>query len=127
VFPPGLVFSLISIRFVTNPVQATPVVTLHTPEPFTDTRVLGAWMVTLLTMLIAFQFLEERLWLGHLELAVFMGVTLAWRIFGFVNDGTTLAMSNQRVIPIVEIVFLVLNTLGLTVQTRLLKASGVGR
>jgi len=56
-----------------------------------------------------------------------MGVTLALRLFGFVNDGTTLAMGNQRVITIVEIVFLVLNTLGLTVQTRLLKASGVGR
>jgi hypothetical protein len=127
VFPPGFVFSFISIRFLTNPVQATPVVTLHTPEAFTDTRILGAWMVTLLTMLIAFLFSEERLWLGHLELAVFMGVTLALRLFGFVNDGTTLAMGNQRVITIVEIVFLVLNTLGLTVQTRLLKASGVGR
>ena len=126
-FPPGLVFSLISIRFLTNPVQATPGVTLHTPEAFTDTRVLGAWMVTLLTMLITFLLSEERLWLGHLELAVFMRVTLAVRIFGFANDGTTLAMGNQRVITIVEIVFLVLNTLGLAVQTRLLKASGVGR
>jgi hypothetical protein len=126
-FPPGLVFSLISIRFLTNPGQATPGVTLHTPEAFTDTRVLGAWMVTLLTMLIIFLLSEGRLWLGHLELAVFMGVTLAVRIFGFANDGTTLAMGNQRVITIVEIVFLVLNTLGLAVQTRPLKASGVGR
>ena len=39
------------------------------------------------------------------------------------NDGTTLAMGNQRAITIVEIVFLALNTLGLVVQTRFVKRS----
>ena len=124
-FPPVLVFSLISVHFLTNPGHATPSVTLDTPEAFTDTRVIGAWMVTLLTMLITFMVSEERLWLGHLELTAFMGVTLLVRIFGFMNDGTTLAMGNQRSITIVEIVFLMLNTLGLVVQTRLLKRSWV--
>lgn len=82
-------------------------------------------MVTLLTMLITFLVSEKRLWLGHLQLAAFMGVTLVVRIFGFINDGTTLAMGNQRAITIVEIVFLALNTMGFIVQTRLLKQSGV--
>jgi len=117
-FPPVLIFSSISIRFFTNPGHATPGVTLNTPEAFTDTRVIGAWMVTLLSMLITSLFSEHRLWLGHLQLAIFMGVTLVVRIFGFVNDGTTLAMGNQRPITIVEIVFLLLNTLGFIAQAR---------
>jgi hypothetical protein len=123
--PPVLVFGLISIRFLTNPGHAIPGVTLNTPQAFTDTRVIGSWMVTLLTMLITFVVSEKRLWLGHLQLAAFMGVTLVVRIFGFMTDGTTLAMGNQRPITIIEIVFLVLNTLGLVVQTRLLKQSEV--
>ena len=122
-FPPILVFTLISIRFVSNPGNATPGVTLSTPEAFTDTRVIGAWMVTLLSMLITFLSSEDRLWLGHLQLAIFMGITLAVRVFGFMNDGTTLAMGNQRAITIVEIVFLALNTLGLVVQTRFVNRS----
>jgi hypothetical protein len=124
-FPPVLVFSLISIRFLSDPGHATPGVTLNTPEAFTDTRVIGAWMLTLLTLLITFLISEDRLWLGHLQLACFMGVTLVVRIFGFINDGTTLAMGNQRTITIVEIVFLTLNVLGLVVQTRVSKQSGV--
>jgi hypothetical protein len=59
---------------------------------------------------------RERLWLGHLELALFMSTTLVARIFGFVRDGTTLAMGNQRVITIVETVFLILNSMGLVLQ-----------
>lgn len=126
-FPPVLVFSLISVRFLTNPGHAIPGVTLHTPEAFTDTRVIGAQMVTLLTMLITFMASEKRLWLGHLELVAFMGATLVVRIFGFMNDGTTLAMGHQRPITIAEIVFLMLNTLGLVVQNRLLKSSWVSQ
>jgi hypothetical protein len=126
-FPPVLVFSLISVRFLTNPGHAIPGVTLHTPEAFTDTRVIGAQMVTLLTMLITFMVSEKRLWLGHLELVAFMGVTLVVRIFGFMNDGTTLAMGHQRPITIAEIAFLLLNTLGLVVQNRLLKSSWVNQ
>jgi hypothetical protein len=122
--PPVLIFSLISLRFLTNPGHAVPGVTLHTPEAFTDTRVFGAWMVTMVLLLIVFLTSERRLWLGHLQLALFMGITLGVRIFGFMNDGTTLAMGNQRTITIVETVFLVLNTLGLIAQARLLNHSG---
>jgi hypothetical protein len=126
-FPPVLVFSLIGVHFLAKPGHAIPGVTLHTPEAYTDTRVIGAWMLTLLTMLITFMVSEERLWLGHLQLATFMGVTLVVRIFGFMNDGTTLAMGNQRSITIAEIIFLLLNTLGFVVQTRRLKSSRVSQ
>ena len=121
--PPVFVFTLISIRFLTNPGHSTPGVILSTPEAFTDTRVIGAWMLTLLGMLITFLVSEDRLWLGHLQLAIFMGVTLVVRIFGFMNDGTTLAMGNQKPITIVEIVFLTLNTLGFIIQTRSIRKS----
>ena len=50
-------------------------------------------------------------------------MTLVVRIFGFVNDGTTLAMGNQKAITIVEIVFLTLNTLGLVIQTPMVRKS----
>jgi len=121
--PPVLIFTLVGSRFLNHPGHAIPGVTLNTPEAFTDTRVIGAWMVALVVMLITFLSSEDRLWLGHLQLALFTGVTLAVRIFGFMNDGTTLAMGNLRVIMIVETVFLVLNTLGFFVQTRLIRSS----
>jgi hypothetical protein len=123
--PPALVFTLISVRFFTNPAHATPGVMLTTPEAFTDTRVIGAWMVTMLAMLITFLVSEDRLWLGHLQLVAFMGVTLVVRIFGFMNDGTTLATGNQKPITIIEIVFLTLNIAGFIMQSRRLKQSGV--
>src|SRR5215467_6116232 len=68
-------------------------------------------------LLITFLLSRDRLWLGRLQLVVFMSTTLVTRIFGFLHDGTTWAMGNQRVITIVEIVFLILNTIGLVLQT----------
>jgi len=115
-FPPVIIFTLIMLRYFTNPAHAINGTILTTPETFTDTRVIGAWMLTLLILLITFLLSRERLWLGHLQLVVFMSTTLVVRIFGFLHDGTTLAMGNQRVITIVEIVFLVLNSLGLVLQ-----------
>lgn len=82
-------------------------------------------MLTLLILLLTFVASRQRLWLGHLQLAVFMGATLVLRIFGFMHDGTTLAMGNQRPITIVEIVFLTLNIVGLLLQVNLRKRSAV--
>ena len=121
--PPVLIFTSVGSRFLKDPGHAIPGVSLTTPEAFTDTRVIGAWMFALALMLITFLFSDDRLWLGHLQLALFIGLTLAVRIFGFMNDGTTLAMGNEKVITIVEIVLLVLNALGLFVQTRLIRSS----
>jgi len=72
-------------------------------------------------LLITFLLSRDRLWLGRLQLVVFMSTTLVARIFGFLHDGTTLAMGNQRVITIVEIVFLILNPIGLVLQPAWLK------
>jgi hypothetical protein len=119
--PPVLVLALISIRHIANPAHAVTGTTLNTPEAFTDTRVMGAWTLTLLVMQVSSMLSQKRLWLGHLQLVAFMGLTLAVRIFGFTHDGTTLAMGNQRIITIVEIVFLLLNSVGLALQTRRLK------
>jgi hypothetical protein len=116
--PPGFVLTMITFRFFTDPAHATPGVTLRTPEAFTDTRVIGAWTLTFLAMLVTFLVSRSRLWLGHLQLACFLGLTLAARVFGFMTDGTTLAMGNQRFITIMEIVFLTLNAVGLALQMR---------
>jgi hypothetical protein len=120
-FPPVIIFTLIMLRYFTNPAHAISGNILTTPEAFTDTRVIGAWMVTLLILLITFLLSQERLWLGHLQLVAFMSTTLVARIFGFLHDGTTLAMGNQRVITSVEIVLLILNSIGLVLQTTWLK------
>jgi hypothetical protein len=120
-FPPVIIFTLIMLRYFTNPAHAISGTILTTPETFTDTRVIGAWMLTLLILLITFLLSRERLWLGHLQLIVFMSTTFVARVFGFLHDGTTLAMGNQRIITIVEIVFLILNSVGLVLQTAWLK------
>lgn len=117
--PPIFIFTLIAIRFLTNPSHSIPGVTLNAPEAFTDTRVLAAWMATLVITLVICLLSENRLWLGHLQLIVFMGMTLAVRIFGFIHDGTTLAMGNQRTIT------MALNTLGLAMQVWSAKKVGV--
>jgi len=116
-FLPAVVLTAISFRFITNPGHAVPGVVLNTPEAFTDTRVTGASMLTLLVVLIVCISSRHRLWLGHLQLATFMGLPLAIRVFGFVHDGTTLAMGNQRMITTAETVFLALNVVGLALQS----------
>lgn len=112
-FPPVIIFTAISLRYFTNPAHVVAGATLNTPEAFTDTRVLGAWTLTLLIMLVTFLLSKDRLWLGHLQLVFFMGATLTARVFGFIHDGTTLAMGNQRFITIAESALLILNAAGL--------------
>ena len=51
-FPPIIIFTLISVRYFTNPAHAVSGTSLNTPEAFTDTRVIGAWMVTLLILVL---------------------------------------------------------------------------
>lgn len=124
-FPPVIIFTAISLRYFTNPAHAVTGATLSTPEAFTDTRLLGAWTLTLLTMLITFLLSKDRLWLGHLQLVFFMGATLTARVFGFMHDGTTLAMGNQRFITIAESALLILNAAGLLLQVGARKQSEV--
>lgn len=124
-FPPVIIFTAISLRYFRNPASAIAGTTLSTPEAFTDTRVLGAWTLTLLIMLMTFLFSKDRLWLGHLQLAFFMAAVLVTRVFGFLHDGTTLAMGNQRFITIAEVILLTLNALGLLLQIAVRKQSEV--
>ena len=121
--PPLLILTLVSLRFLTSPAQAVPGLTLNTPEAFTDMRIPAAWLLSLLAMLVMFVFDRKWVWLAHLQLCLFMGLTLVVRFYGFVHDGTTLAMGNQLRITIAEIVFLVLNLAGLTLQYYLRKQS----
>jgi hypothetical protein len=113
--PPMFVLVIITLRYLQHPAQAIPGTMLTTPEAFTDTRVVGAWILTTLLMLIIFLLSKSRLWLGHLQLVALMALVLAIRIFGFLNDGS-FHMGNQRRITIAEIVFLVLNSAGLAMQ-----------
>jgi hypothetical protein len=55
--------------------------------------------------------------MGHTTIAAMMGSILAIRIFGFMHDGTTLAMGDQKVKTIGETIFLTLNAVGYGVQT----------
>lgn len=114
--PPVAILTLVSLRFLTKTAQAVPGLTLNTPESFTDMRVPAAWLLTLLVLLLMFISNRRRLWLGHLQLCLFMGLTLAVRIYGFAHDGTTLAMGDQLRITIAESVFLALNLAGLALQ-----------
>lgn len=123
--PPVVILTLVSFRFLARTAEAVPGITLNTPESFTDMRVPAAWLLTLLAFLLMFIFNRKRLWLGHLELCLFMALTLVVRIYGFVHDGTTLAMGNQLRITIAETVFLVLNLAGLALQSYVNKQSEV--
>ena len=123
--PPLVILTIVSIRFLTKTAEVVPGVTLHTPEAFTDMRVPEAWLLTTLATLLIFVSDQKRLWLGHVQLCLFMGLTLAVRVFGFVHDGTTLAMGNQRRITIAEFIFLLLNAAGLAMQNYLRKQTAV--
>jgi hypothetical protein len=123
--PPLVILTLVSLRFLTKTAEAVPGVTLNTPEAFTDMRVPAAWLLTVLALLLIFVSDQKQLWLGHLQLCLFMGLTLVVRVYGFVHDGTTLAMGNQRRITIAELVFLVLNVAGLAMQNYLRKQAAV--
>jgi len=50
-----------------------------------------------------------------------MGLVLAVRLYGFAADGTSIAMGNETRKTVGEIVFLLLNAIGLIVQTKRLK------
>lgn len=124
--PPVLITILISLRYITNPSHAASAtgVVLSTPEAWTDTRVVGAMVLTL-SFAIASSFISlHRLRIGHAVVIMLMVSVLAVRLFGFAHDGTTLAMGDQRVKTFGEILFALLNTAGLLLQTYVVKPLG---
>jgi hypothetical protein len=125
--PPTLIMILIGVRYIGNPIHAaSPTgVTLSTPEALTDTRVVGALALTVAFVIATSILSPPRLRMGHVTVIALMGFILAVRMFGFAEDGTTLAMGDQRVKTIGEMVFLTLNTLGFILQTYLRKRTVV--
>src|SRR5579859_3170644 len=97
--PPTLIMILIGFRYVGNPTQAaSPTgVTLSTPEALTDTRVAGALALTVAFAIATSVFSQRRLRMGHAMVIALMALILAVRMFGFVEDGTTFAMGDQKV------------------------------
>jgi hypothetical protein len=124
--PPTVIMILIGVRCISNPIHAlSPTgVTLSTPEALTDTRVVGGLALTIAFAIASSLFSFRSLRMGHATVVVLMAFVLVVRMFGFVQDGTTLAMGDQKVKTTGEIVFLLLNTLGFALQTYLLKQSG---
>ena len=117
--PPTLIFTLISLRFILAPAHAIAAegVSLTEPEAVTDTRVIGALVSVLAILVLSAIFSRTRLRLGHFIVVLTMGLALCVRFYGFLIDGTTMSMGDQAQKTIGEIVFLVLNSVGLVVQT----------
>src|SRR5262245_28800113 len=91
---PMLLLILIAFRYITNPMHAaSPTgVALNTPEALTDTRVAGALALTIVFALATCFFSPRKLRTGHAIVVAMMTLILAVRMFGFAEDGTTLAM-----------------------------------
>lgn len=125
--PPALIMIVIGLRYIGNPVHAASHtgVALSTPEALTDTRVVGALAVTLAFVIVTSAFSLRTLRMGQATVIVLMGLILAVRMFGFIQDGTTLATGDQRVKTIGEVVFLTLNATAFILQTYLSKRAAV--
>ena len=127
--PPILIMLVIGIRYIGNPTHAAARtgVVLSTPEALTDTRVAGALALTMAFVIGMSIISPSKLRTGHLTVIALMAFILAVRLFGFAEDGTTLAMGDQRVKTIGELVFLTLNALGFLVQTHARRQTMVGQ
>ena len=120
---PMLLLILIAFRYITNPTHAASAtgVALTTPEALTDTRIAGALALTIVFALASCLVSIRRLQMGHAIVMALMFFIIAVRMFGFAEDGTTLAMGEQKVKTVGEVVFLLLNAVGYVLQTYLVK------
>lgn len=127
--PPMFIMIRISLRCILDPLHAVAEtgVTLSSPEALTDTRVIGGLTLTLGAIIASAIFSRDRLRMGHAVVVTLMGLVLLVRMFGFVYDGTTLAMGTQQVKTAGEIVFLVLNAAGFALQTYRMKRMGTAQ
>lgn len=125
--PPTLIFLLITFKFLKDPAHAIAAkgVAFTEPEALTDARVVGAISLVLAILMLSAIFSKTRLRLGHFIVVLTMGLALTVRFYGFIHDGTTMAMGDQTTKTIGETVFLALNTIGLIVQTIRTKPSTV--
>jgi hypothetical protein len=123
--PPMVIMILVATRYIFNPTHAaSPTgVALTTPEAITDTRVVGGLTLTIAFVIGSAILTRGHLRTGHLTVIALMAFVLAVRLFGFAQDGTTLAMGDQKVKTIGECLFLTLNTAGLALQSYQTKQS----
>jgi hypothetical protein len=124
--PPALIMALIGIRFISDPIHSVAAtgLTLSTPEAITDTRVIGALVLTIASVLASFVVSRRRLRAAHAVVIGLMATILAVRVFGFAVDGTTLAMGGQKVKFTGEAAFLTLNILAFALQTYISRRIG---
>jgi hypothetical protein len=115
-----MVMFRVALRYIFDPVHAasTTGVSLTTPEALTDTRVVGSLTLTIVFVIASCLFSPRRMRWGHATVAIMMALILVVRLFGFAHDGTTLAMGDQKLKTVGEIVFLSLNLLFLFAQPR---------
>lgn len=119
--PPILILTVIALRYIRNPIHASSPtgVALATPEALTDTRVVGALALTVVFAIASSVVSFTTLRMGNATVVALMGLILVVRFFGFAQDGTTLAMGDQKVKVIGEFLFLALNAVGFALQTYL--------
>ncbi|HUE35849.1 MAG TPA: DUF4345 family protein [Candidatus Acidoferrum sp.] len=117
--PPTVIFTIISLRFLTNPTHAISPTGLaySQPDAITDTRVIGAVFLALAVLVLGVVLSKNLLRQGHVILIVVLGLVLAVRLYGFATDGTSIMMGDEWVKTFGEIIFLTLNMVGLVVQT----------
>lgn len=116
---PALLLIMISFRFILDPAHAIAAtgITFSTPEALTDTRVFGGITLTVVLILTSAIFSRRGLRMGHAAVIALMTLVLSVRLFGFMQDGTTLAMGTQKMKTTGEIIFLALNAVGFALQT----------
>jgi hypothetical protein len=117
---PILIFAMIGIQYIINPAHAAAGglgVALTSPAAITDTRENAGFVLSLAILLVYSFVSNSRLRFGHSVVVLSIGLLLALRIFGIAHDGTSLAAGNEMRKAGGEALFLILNSLGLVLQT----------
>ena len=115
--PPIFIFTMISLRFMTNPVHAAgDSVILGSAQAITHMRVFGVFTLGYAVGLAICFFSRSRLRAGLAAVAFLMTAALIVRAVGCVIDGTSVQQEMRLFIP--ETVFLVLSLVGIYIETK---------
>lgn len=113
---PTLIFCLISLKNISNPVHAAvdSGVSLGAGVGITNWRVgFGAFPLAFAIIILFCIAAKRRLFMGLGLVAMIMAVALAVRVFGMLADNTT---SESFKLVVAELVFLTLSLIGLTIE-----------
>jgi hypothetical protein len=115
--PPMFIFTMISVRFITNPVHAAgDLVTLGSAQAITHMRVFGVFTLGYAIGLAICFFSRSRLRSGLATVIFLMAVAIVIRAVGMVVDGTSFQQELRIFVP--ETVFLVLSLVGFSIETK---------